>query len=126
MPEQKPKLSEIEGRAEGATEGPWRFWNDGVVGFPGLGMGVLPAAGSEALPGNGGQMRTDAAFIAAARTDVPAMAAAIRAVLDVHRIRDEISDRCCEGCETANGWEACVAWPCSTYRALAAHLDLDA
>jgi len=77
------RLAEIEGRAEGATEGPWvnggaeqdvRFpdsaghWGDNGLAIPGFALRNMPTT-------------EDAAFIAHARTDVPRLTAALRAVL---------------------------------------------
>lgn len=76
-------LDEIQARADAATEGPWE------------------AATSEATMNDRSEYRiglpsrpqvfrasmrsADAAFIAAARTDLPRLVAALRAVLEVHR-----------------------------------------
>ena len=61
----------------------------------------------------------DAAFITAARTDVPALLAAVRDVLAVH-----YEATCSRGYPQAFCIDCDQEWPCPTVRALAAHLDL--
>lgn len=84
------RLDQIEQRAKGATDGPWekrtvRGWEK-VVSY-----------GTEAMVQLVAECRhdecdiADAVFIAHARTDVPALVAALPAVLDV-----------CEGLEEAH------------------------
>ena len=74
----------------------------------------------------------EAAFIAHARTDLPALTAAVRDVLALHQgdwscwnPTHTNPDVVCPEC-----WECCAdcdqAWPCATVRALATHLDLTA
>jgi hypothetical protein len=72
-------LDQIETRANAATEGPWctDSWEiyQGTEYQPGISQWI-----GETCRGTGSleQDRADAAFVAAARTDVPAMAAEIR------------------------------------------------
>ena len=68
----------------------------------------------------------DAAFIADARTAVPALTAAVRDVLTLHREGGEVLDYDAEGvygyltaCD-----ECGLAFPCLTVRRITAHLDL--
>ena len=84
-PDPSPLLDEIQARADAATEGPWE------------------AATSEATMNDRSEYRfgvpsrpqafrasmrfADAAFIAAARTDLPRLVAAVRAALEGHRRR---------------------------------------
>jgi hypothetical protein len=115
----KPRLRDVEARAAAATEGPWRFWNDGVVGYPtrlGLGLGVNPSPNSD----HGDQRRIDATFIAASRTDVPALTAAIRAVLAIEPpFVDEYTD-------ADEGWnDALTIYRTAIRAALSRHIDLD-
>jgi hypothetical protein len=82
------RLDEIEARANAATAGPWSWaqWYDG------LSLGAKERAGVDAtlfqhiepVLGTG----HDTEFIAAARQDVPALVAALRAVLDIPRSQD--------------------------------------
>ncbi|GLB62680.1 hypothetical protein NCCP2495_05580 [Dietzia sp. NCCP-2495] len=76
------RLDQIERRASSATDGPWvAYPNDQT---PGISHVDIPGSmHPTAWPGN-------AEFIADARTTVPALVAALRAVLDV-----------CEGLEEA-------------------------
>jgi len=75
------ELDAIEGLAAGATPGPWVFEGDERNG-----CGVFDEGTGELFvfspdPQSTGDFRADLAFIAHARTDVPAMAKALRAVL---------------------------------------------
>ena len=73
-------LAEWGALVEGATPPPWRYWNDGVVGFlpDPRGLGVNPSPSSrEHTPG---QALDDARFIAAARTAMPALLGFVREV----------------------------------------------
>ena len=114
------RLDEIEARANAATEGPWMGirYPDGFLGrvIGGNGFGV-----AEDFPDD-----ADAEFIAHARTDVPALVAALRGVLEVHKClapswekeRDEGLRDWCGECEDY--------WPCPTVTAIHQHLGGDA
>lgn len=130
------RLDEIEARADAATEGPWRAsilhgvtYEDGssshVAGiYPGSTSGPPPVFVTNSID------RRDAEFITHARTDVPALADALRAVLDLHRDAGPSQGyganfkggygefaHCCATCG-AHG-EYGVEWPCPTVRAIA-------
>lgn len=62
----------------------------------------------------------DAALIAHARTDIPALTAAVRDVLALHFTRHTVYS----GSPSLPCAECGHATPCATVRALAAHLDL--
>ena len=114
------RLNEIEARANAATEGPWMGIRcpDGFLGrvIGGNGFGV-----AEDFPDD-----ADAEFIAHARTDVPALVAALRAVVAVHRpvtVPGEVfgtwgEAKQCEDCEQR--------WPCNTLDTICRHLGEDA
>ena len=124
------RLNEIEARANAATEGPWeadwRFtgWDiSGNVDDDGLPALIASEVDSE-----------DAEFIAHARTDVPDMAAALRAVLEIHQDGGEsqgyLDDghygdipHCCTECGSLG--ECGVPWPCATVTAIRQHLGDD-
>lgn len=84
-------LDAIEARANAATQGPWRFWNDGWVGRltgnPNVASPPIVAPIRDAwhahrdgpCPHDTSHSRADAEFIAHARTDVPALVALVRA-----------------------------------------------
>ena len=88
------RLNQIETRAYTATEGPWAPWldQDGEEHMGGLLMvgnaeAVIPDGevyieGVEINPVAHVYIQEDRDFIAHARTDVPALVAALRAVLD--------------------------------------------
>ena len=130
-----PSLAGIEQRTAAATEGPWEVTQDKCWGekYPSLNIQRvyeytdydLAHAGCEPLDAE------DVAFIAAARTAVPALTAAVRDVLALHRaVEVEPSDTICAGCSTLRGageslrYFPVTEYPCATVRALAAHLDL--
>ena len=72
------RLNEIEARANAATEGPWFVSDDAV--WVDRGEGNADGITGPLAPWCFGE----AEFIAHARTDVPALVAALRAVLDLH------------------------------------------
>lgn len=85
------RLDEIEARAEAATDGPWEAKRDSYsceagsyegAEIPGVAETVLASTGCD--HGDLPPLEVeDADFIAHARTDVPAMIAALRAVLEL-------------------------------------------
>jgi hypothetical protein len=96
MSESKPHLRDVEARAEAATEGPWHRHDFGHAGEQEPSSIVIHTGEfdhASLLLGEGGAVAwmptwdrdedLDATFIAASRTDVPALTAAIRAVLDL-------------------------------------------
>ena len=106
----RPSLAGIEQRAAAATEGPWDYYR------PHYASGYHEITrDQEALACQ--VSGWDAAFIAAARTAVPALTAAVRDVLALHYAEPYAQgpDYCAE-CDLQS--------PCPTVRALAAHLDL--
>lgn len=84
-------VAAIRARAEAATEGPWKLWNgwgptrDGLMGFERMG----PESGGRVFRHDAQQdlyaTQADAEFIAAARTDVPALCD------EVERLRTALS-----------------------------------
>lgn len=86
-------LAEIQGRANAATDGPWAAWldQDGADHMQGLLMvgnaaAVIPEGeswieGVDVNPIAHTYCEEDRQFIAAARSDVPALVAALQAVL---------------------------------------------
>ena len=110
------RLDEIEARANAATEGPWMGirYPDGFLGrvIGGNGFGV-----AEDFPDD-----ADAEFIAHARTDVPALVAALRAVLELHK-----PGRTFHGHGFSTPLCMCgAAMPCPTVAAIRQHLGEDA
>ena len=84
------RLDQIEARANAATEGPWtpdEYTEVDPDGFYELSRVIAPDLDGDDWCAIGvvhtGILRPDADFIAAARTDVPALVAALRAVLEV-------------------------------------------
>ena len=128
----RPSLAGIEQRTAEATAGPWF---QGRNGRPHESTRDVYSKREPHEPDSHDiatyvHSEEDAAFITAARTVVPALTAAVRDVLALHQ-----GDWSCGnpahtnpdvGCPECG--EYCVdcdqAWPCSTVRALAAHLDL--
>ena len=119
------RLNEIEARANAATEGPWDLIGGGEYVTP---VGIMVA------PDDGGVNGADAEFIAHARTDMPDMAAALRAVLEIHQDGGEsqgyLDDgsygdmpHCCTECGSLG--EYGVPYPCPTVTAIRQHLGDD-
>ena len=133
-----PRLTDIEQRAQNATEGPWRIWEDLTDGgFIHVGdeAGVIPEGeistpdGIEVNPVAKCYIEPDADFIAHSRADIPALTAAIRAVLELHKPIEALNthyyrmQRVCTGCGTDDGnWQT---WPCPTVKAITEHLDVN-
>lgn len=124
------RLAEIQARADKATDGPWRSRDlddydeetpDAVeVLEPGPSTIAMASArdwDSDYDP----EMFANAEFIAHARTDVPALVAAVRAVLELHKrewwsegsFREGVA---CEACSTAHN--SYVDYPCATVHAV--------
>jgi hypothetical protein len=87
------RLAEIEARADAATDGPWctDSWEiyQGSEYEPGLSFWIGETCrGTADLE----QDRADAAFVAAARSDVPALVAEIRRLWDERRSTNEALD----------------------------------
>lgn len=92
------RLAQIRARAEAATPGPWGYtlqtptmggttWALRIAGKPGIRAGVVEYQHGDA----------NAEFITHARTDIPALLAAVEAVLALHvpRIEAVLSDSLC-------------------------------
>ena len=109
MTDPRAILDQIQRRANAATEGPWAPWldQDGAEHMGGLLMvgnaaAVIPDGeewvdGVDVNPIAHTYTPEDRAFIAAARTDVPALVDALRAVLELH-VRAE-----CPTCGSRDG-----------------------
>jgi len=112
------RLDEIAGRADAATEGPWSVYDRGVGCHialdDGVGDRILPEGFRTDIGRN-----EDAAFIAAARTDIPALVAALRAVLALHVAEDRGTGPHCAGCATVATF---THYPCPTVTAITAAL----
>lgn len=122
------RLNEIEARANAATEGPWEV--DPFIWKPGHPIPSSEWLGIEADgPVNGEVARIrlnddaavrDAEFIAHARADVPDMAAALRAVLELHKREEGPSGDYCDECFLKEWY-----WPCRTVETIRQHLGGD-
>ena len=140
------RLDKIEARANAATEGPWAPWRD-QDGAPHM-NGLLMVGNADAVIPEGEfwvedvdinpvahtYLPEDREFIAHARTDVPDMAAALRAVLEIHQDGGEsqgyLDDghygdipHCCTECGSLG--EYGVPWPCATVTAIRQHIGDD-
>ena len=94
------RLNEIEARANAATEGPWtpdEYTEVDPDGFYELARVIAPDPDGDDWCAIGvvhtGILRPDADFIAHARTDVPALVAALRAVLTLADHVEELYPR---------------------------------
>ena len=117
----RPSLAGIEQRTSEATEGPWFQGRNGRSHESTRDV----YSKREAHEPDSHDIATyvhseeDAAFIAAARTAVPTLTAAVRDVLALH-----VEATCSRGFPQAFCIDCDQAWPCATRRALAAHIDL--
>ena len=113
------RLDQIEARADAATEGPWEKHT--VNGWE-----MVVSYSTDAMIQLVAEFRhkerdlNDAEFIAASRTDVPALVAALRAVLDLHKPRNGHDD--CGHCVDPADAHWGIPWPCPTVRAVTAAL----
>jgi hypothetical protein len=98
------RLDDIKARAEAATEGPWRVQLDGFDYGPWDEVYVDNARGECPCTPCG---VSNAEFVAHARTDVPALVAAVEAVLATHAWN---TDGKCPEC-----W---ADYPCNTVTAI--------
>ena len=114
------RLDEIEARANAATTGPWSHCLDELrnrTAVHRIGSSEVNADVAFTYRDRGGRGpgMQDAEFIAHARADVPALVAALRAVLDLH-YRDRFGE--CAECST----EPVDRYPCPTVQAVTAAL----
>lgn len=119
------RLDEIESRTNAATEGPWEADGlEGTITSPTDGRVTSPEGPHLVVDGITMWRESDAEFIAHARESVPALVAALRAVLAIHlSAGEEIDDygytfEPCKACDSA--------WPCETVREIHKHLGEDA
>ena len=120
------QLDAIKARAEAATEGPWRVRTDYIPG-------VIEVEGPTASNDYVAELSADKAdleFIAHSRADIPALVAAVEAVLELHKpITDDGNSLrnwlgmydgkprdYCNECEV-DGYTA-VPYPCPTVTAI--------
>ena len=109
------RLAEIEARIEAATEGPWEANSCDVETVPPFDLHRFDAMGLTVA--RCVQDVTDAAFIAHARTDLPATVAALRAVLELaymNAVGSEYEHN--EGCDGEAECPAC--WAADIRRAI--------
>ena len=116
----RPSLAGIEKRAAEATPGPWVNYSPNPKVTPEQAVySEWLESDPEARSSEVAALMSprDAAFIADARTAVPALTAAVRDVLALHYAEPYAQgpDHCAE-CDHQS--------PCPTVRALAAHFDL--
>ena len=121
------RLDKIEARADAATKGPW------VCVLNGDESEVTYANAPITWDDHGGEVFTegDAEFIAHARTDVPALVAALKKVLELHQpVTDGMGftedgyggiSPACSSCGTSD--EYAVPYPCPTVTAITTALE---
>lgn len=104
------RLNEIEARTNAATRGPWSHY--GSWPFEVIGDALDPDGGTQVLITGIASHEEDSEFAANARTDIPALTAALRSVLRIHWSRGPYCNEC--------GGQA----PCSTVRGIATALGV--
>jgi len=118
-------------RAEDATEGPWEETAtkrpDGSIYYSVDATWDGLHDGEVAVLPHTPQGSEDTAFIAHARTDVPALVKALEAVLAIHEPYEHTNRRGthvhCEGCEANSQGEYSTDYPCPTVTAIETALD---
>lgn len=90
-------LDALVALAEAATPGPWQPYNDGVVGFPGIGKGLVPTKSSDE---DTRQRIYDARFIAAC--DPATILGLVERVKEAEADRDEWKQAAVDEAERAN------------------------
>ena len=133
------RLDEIEARTTAATEGPWEWEGEAKAEWE-LGANSLvpsrrpddPVLYGYGYDASGIEVENpaDAEFIAHARTDVPALVAALRAVLELHAPTpsDIYPNDVCHHphCTDPTDQMEQSHWPCPTVTAIRQHLGEDA
>lgn len=109
------RLAEIQARADQATAGPWEVDND--YDIMGRRPGLSPDPELDPVIGHL-ERDEDDDFVTHARTDVPALVAALRAVLDLHKPRDWHGKNICDACSETED-SLFMEYPCPTVRAVA-------
>ena len=116
------RLAEIRARAEAATEGPWTAEYSGEQGNcvlpPGYQSTREAVAVTRLL-----SAQPDAEFIAASRTDLPALLAAVEAVRGLHTPIERRDGPVCDHCLHSPRVGA-YPYPCPTVQALSAALEM--
>lgn len=109
-------LDRLEELAEAATEGPWEAYRPHAAYRVYELCSTTPQGLNETLAEvSGHNASADAEFIAAARSSVPMLLAAVEAALSEHWSEPYAQGPdYCAGCEHR--------WPCDTYRAIEAAL----
>ena len=124
------RLAEIRARAEAATEGPWEdvvddlnedvdVWHDREYRLWIANTGELFTASEQRAR----QILADAEFIAASRTDLPALLAAVEAVRELHTPIERRDGPVCDHCLHSPRVGA-YPYPCPTVQALTAALEV--
>ena len=129
------RLDKIEARANAATEGPWEWegeakaeWEEGANSLVPSRRPDDPVLYGYGYDASGIEVKTpaDAELIAHARTDVPDMAAALRAVLKLHKEDGRgwgPGESFCTECQ--QGYGLLVPYPCATVTAIRQHIGDD-
>jgi hypothetical protein len=108
------RLDAIDARTTAATPGPWENVSNGIQSDYGI------AAVDRGVIAPGWVWREDAGFIAEARQDVPAMATALRAILNLHQpVEQRVGPPICGGCSNEL---ASALHPCATVRIIETEL----
>lgn len=126
------RLAEIRARVDAATEGPWTTFASNDLDWPIVSAGNVTYLGCSPDDGvRAGFEQADAEFIAASRTDLPTLLAAVEVVMELHRpVEVEPSETICAECSTLRGqgetarYFPFTEYPCPTAQALTAALEV--
>ena len=124
------RLAEIRARVASTTEGPWTAEYSGEQGNCVLPPGYQSTREAVAIT-RLWSAQADAEFIAASRTDLPALLAAVEAVRELHMpVEVEPSETICAECSTLRGqgetarYFPFTEYPCPTAQALTTALEV--
>lgn len=117
-PDPRAWCDQVDARTIAATDGPWTYGGQGWVFAP----SPIPAHSIDDLLATVTDDETGA-FIAHARTDLPAATDALRAVLDLHAPKPGWPQVCVECNRVALGASVHSTYPCPTVKAVQEALD---
>ena len=125
MNDPRETLNRIRKQADNATEGPWEADGlEGTVTSKTDGLVTDPQGPYLVVDGITMWAESDAEFIAASRTTVPALLDALEKVLELHSPRDDAwsAGITCNGCYDSQ-YDVYEPYPCELVEAITTALD---
>ena len=131
MTDPRETLARIRAQADAATPGPWetdgtgevsQHWSRPEPWETVVGTGVSCMSYCYGGSAKGAERAEDAKFIAASRTDVPALVSALEAVLEIHQ-EDLFRGHLSNGCRICGHGPNDEGYPCATVTAITTELE---